>query len=66
MTIVAAVIYSADCVASLADDIICQNHSLGRAMKEDTVEAVDTFLAHPNMAEGAPTQMFFAELSTCH
>lgn len=35
-------------------------------LKEDVVEAVGTFLAHPSMAEGAPAQTFFAELSTCH
>ncbi|KAM6500686.1 hypothetical protein JOM56_003700 [Amanita muscaria] len=35
-------------------------------IKEDDVEAVGTFLAHQSMAEGAPAQTFFAELSTCH
>ena len=35
-------------------------------IKEDVVEAVGTFLAHPSTDDGAPAQTFFAELSTCH
>ena len=34
-------------------------------IKGDVVEAVGTFFAHPSMAEGAPAQTFFSELSKC-